>query len=554
MRLGFDRLITGLLLSGMILCGCASGAPLAAVEIKPTLVEPGKLPMQPGPTSVPTAAPIGSSLKVWLSPDLPEQIKKDAGNIQGAIVVDEAAQADLKVEITPLTLGKRGSKAERPVGGYWVYALVTPFSGRMMEASLSELQEAWRTGTVGKELWMSPETRAVLSAWWGEAGSGALHIEGSDKLLEAAWQAGAAWGIVPFEELQPRWRVLRVDRQSPFDPEFRVDDYPLAVPVRLTGLSTTSPEFVLTNYDRSKVTVLAISGVTAIARRTAALINQKGVLYPASTIGGWLSEADLTHISNEVSFNQACPPEKAAVGEALFCSSPDYIRLLDAVGTDIVELTGNHNLDRGAEAYSYTLDLYHQRGWITYGGGSDLAEAVEPKLVENHGNRLAFVGCNMAGPEIAWAGKDKPGAATCDFDALEAQVTSLRGSGYLPVVTLQAFETEDYSPAPMQRPTEFVRLAEAGAVVVSGSQAHVPQGFQFAGDGLIHFGLGNLFFDQTDSLLTRRAFIDRHIFYDGRYLGVELFPITLEEYGRPEPMRPDERELFLETIFHASGW
>ena len=121
-------------------------------------------------------------------------------------------------------------------------------------------------------------------------------------------------------------------------------------------------------------------------------------------------------------------------------------------------------------------------------------------------------------------------------------------AGYLPVVTLQAFETEDYSPAPMQQPTEFFRLAEAGALVVSGSQAHVPQGFKFGGDGLIHFGLGNLFFDQTDSSLSRSAFVDRHIFYQGRYLGVELLPIALEEYGRPEPMAGAERDEFLDTI------
>ena len=89
-------------------------------------------------------------------------------------------------------------------------------------------------------------------------------------------------------------------------------------------------------------------------------------------------------------------------------------------------------------------------------------------------------------------------------------------------------------------------------MVVSGSQAHVPQGFQFIGDHYIHFGLGNLFFDQTDTPLTRQATIDRHIFYEGRYLGVELLPIQIVEYGRPVPMSDDEAQRFLETLFHAS--
>jgi poly-gamma-glutamate capsule biosynthesis protein CapA/YwtB (metallophosphatase superfamily) len=91
-------------------------------------------------------------------------------------------------------------------------------------------------------------------------------------------------------------------------------------------------------------------------------------------------------------------------------------------------------------------------------------------------------------------------------------------------------------------------------VIVSGSQAHVPQGFKFAGNGLIHFGLGNLFFDQNESSVFRRAFVDRHIFYQGHYLGIDLFPIRLEEFGKPVPMRREEREKFLEAILSASNW
>ena len=35
---------------------------------------------------------------------------------------------------------------------------------------------------------------------------------------------------------------------------------------------------------------------------------------------------------------------------------------------------------------------------------------------------------------------------------------------------------------------------------------------------------------------TRQAFIDRHVFYDGKYLGVELLTTLLEESARPRPM------------------
>ncbi len=52
-----------------------------------------------------------------------------------------------------------------------------------------------------------------------------------------------------------------------------------------------------------------------------------------------------------------------------FCSNPAYIALLEDVGVDIVELSGNHLLDYGPADLLYTLDMYDQRGWKYFAGG-----------------------------------------------------------------------------------------------------------------------------------------------------------------------------------------
>jgi predicted nucleic acid-binding protein len=54
------------------------------------------------------------------------------------------------------------------------------------------------------------------------------------------------------------------------------------------------------------LTVLAMTGVTALVRATASRMEAKGITYPARDIGDWLRQADVTHISNEVSFADAC--------------------------------------------------------------------------------------------------------------------------------------------------------------------------------------------------------------------------------------------------------
>jgi poly-gamma-glutamate synthesis protein (capsule biosynthesis protein) len=99
---------------------------------------------------------------------------------------------------------------------------------------------------------------------------------------------------------------------------------------------------------------------------------------------------------------------------------------------------------------------------------------------------------------------------------------------------------------------DFELLADAGAIVVTGSQAHTPKLMAFYNDTFLHFGLGNLFFDQMDMLETRQEFIDRLIFYDGKLVSVELLTAMLEEYARPRPMVESERETFLTRIFSAA--
>ena len=97
------------------------------------------------------------------------------------------------------------------------------------------------------------------------------------------------------------------------------------------------------------------------------------------------------------------------------------------------------------------------------------------------------------------------------------------------------------------------RLADLGADVVIGSQAHRPQTFEFyrAADGheaFIHYGLGNLFFDQT-SWGKVRFFMDQLFIYDGRLLTVDLFTGLIEDRGRPRPMTAEESEEFLQFMF-----
>jgi poly-gamma-glutamate synthesis protein (capsule biosynthesis protein) len=495
---------------------------------------------------------------LWISPALPDPLRASLEAL--------AANSDTWVQIVTdrnLAAVRAGPSPEVPLAT-WIYAVVAPFPTVEDSISSSDLQAAWRgSGTI----YASAAASAALEGAWGPAGAGAVIAVPPESLLSEVWERRPAMAIVPFEALEPRWKVIAVDGLSPVRNDFEAEGYSLAIPFGLSGDPTAVSwvQYLLdtseggrlawpaTNRDPARLTVVLMTGVTALARATAAMMESNGIDYPGQLIADWLRGADITHVSHEVSFATNCPEPDPFSRNLRMCGQPSHAALFDSVGVDVIELTGNHLLDWGPTAFLQTLDIYSSHGWLTFGGGSDLETAIQPALIEDHGNRFAFIGCNQPGPDWDWATDSHPGAAPCSDRRILASVTELRSQGYLPIFTYQWAERYLSLPLPAQM-DDFRAAVGAGAVIVSGSQAHTPQTFEFYDGALIHYGLGNLFFDQMWSTATRQELLDRHVFYDGRYISTEILTAMLENYAQPRPMTAEERSSLLESIFAASGW
>jgi poly-gamma-glutamate synthesis protein (capsule biosynthesis protein) len=449
----------------------------------------------------------------------------------------------------------------------WIYALVAPFSTVTDGVTFDELHLAWTEGMApapfsGIPLLMSESTLAAFTTLWDAPAAGSVRIVSEDQLLDVAWSMPNSWAIIPFESLEPRWKALTVDDQSPIRKDFDLSKYSLVVGFTLeTPNNIDSSSFIPhpSNYDPSKLTTVILTGVTALVRATALTMEYKGVTYPGEKIRNLLREADIAHVSNEIPFFTGCKFPKPNQGALVFCSDPKYIDLLTDIGTDVVELTGNHFADYGPKAMLETLEIYKSSGIPYFGGGADLQDSLEPVLFESNGNRIAFIGCNRPDVERFPTARDfRPGAAPCDFEYLTHQIGELKLQGYVIIATFQWNESYSSDPSPQQR-DEFRMMADAGASIVSGSQAHFAQAMELYNGSFIHYGLGNLFFDQMGDQDwmppgIRREFFDRYVIYDGRLLNVELITALLEDYSRPRLMTERERTEFLQEYFYYSGW
>ena len=530
-----------------------SCAPQAVVSVTATPVA--------SPTATAEPAPV-----LWVSPEVPLSLQNEIQSSQVLQVAENESAANLELALSA------SDTAEGSLGQIeWVYALAAPFPTVTDNVSFEALKAAW-LGTPPEDdsfekLQVSSETETVFDSLWGTASTDTVAVVDASALETNDFQSLKTWAIVPFDALTPRWKVIQLDGLSPLDKPLDVQSYPLKADfvfqsarqdaVMQQAVTALLAQVPVTNRDESKMTVLMMTGTTALVRAIAYKMEIKSLDYPIEKIKDWFKNADLIHVSNEVSFNEDCPfPDYAQVG-LRFCSAPKYLQTLQDLGVNVVELTGNHENDYGSQYLDSTIDTYKALGWYTFGGGKTEDEAKAPVKIEVNGNKIAFIGCNPEGPSTDWATDSSAGSAQCDMDYYNKTISELKAEGYVVVATFQQFEVYTYLYGD-QIASDFRNAAAAGADIVSGSQSHYAMGFQFEDNSLIHYGPGNFLFDMMtyegvgDDI--RREFIDKHVIYDGKYISTQLYTAYLVDWAQPTPMTADQRADFLSKVFSGSIW
>ena len=546
--------ISLILIISFLLSGCTTVNSLAVPSATPS------------PTVVETSTTIKTP-KLWLDATLPVSLQTAVKAESGFTLADTKDAADLMLQVEPLS-----STIENSIGQVqWVYALEAPFPTVIDNLSAQDLKNFW-TGAASPnfpmdKLLVSNETRAIFDFLWGASSQTNVVTVSEGQLATNDFKELKTWAIVPFDQIAPRWKVIKIDNLSPLDKPMDTNDYTLKADFVLSSNSADQglqeagkvilSSIPATNRDEAKMTVLMMTGTTALVRAIAYKMEIKGLDYPIEKIKDWFKGADLVHVSNEVSFNPDCPfPDYNQKG-LQFCSSPRYIQTLKDLGVNVVELTGNHENDYGSEYLDSTIDTYNQLGWYTFGGGKTPADAQAPVKIEVNGNKIAFIGCNPEGPVTDWATDKQDGSAKCDMNYYDQQITDLKSQGYVVIATFQQYEVYTYLYGD-QIADDFRNAAKAGADIVSGSQAHYAMGFQFEGNSLIHYGLGNFLFDMMTYAVVgddiRREFIDKHIIYDGKYINTELYTAWLVDWSQPNPMTDQQRSSFLTDVFNGSIW
>lgn len=299
------------------------------------------------------------------------------------------------------------------------------------------------------------------------------------------------------------------------------------------------------------VTTYVHTGVTALTRSTGLYLDRNPIEKYIQYIKPYFETPELVHISNEVSMDDTC----SYAGMRLsFLTKTKHFDVLKALRANIIELTGNHNLDRGIPPYLKALNWYKKENMRYFGGGANAEEANSPLILTlKDSTRIAWIGFNERCPLGECADKG-PGANRYSDAKAQSIIDSLRKFGVNTIIACVQFsEVDGYTPHTAQKAISK-RLIEYGADILIGSQAHVVQEIGLHKGKMVFYGTGNFLFDQTYKPEVRRAYFLQCAFYKGRLIQTKPVYTFMRSTKEPDIASSKEREIIREAILKEENF
>ena len=182
-------------------------------------------------------------------------------------------------------------------------------------------------------------------------------------------------------------------------------------------------------------------------------------------------------------------------------------------GIGAVSMAGNHMMDCGTVGLAETMAALDRNGIARAGAGMTLAEARRPAMIAAGARHVALLSYNCVGPELSWAGEDRPGCAyvhvlasdggpsrpqadlvaidPASLAAMQDDIAAARCVADLVIVALHKGITHRPAElAPYERPLAEAAVM-AGADVVAGHHAHIARGIEVVAGKPVFHGLGN---------------------------------------------------------------
>jgi poly-gamma-glutamate capsule biosynthesis protein CapA/YwtB (metallophosphatase superfamily) len=224
---------------------------------------------------------------------------------------------------------------------------------------------------------------------------------------------------------------------------------------------------------------VALAGDTMLGRVVGERLGRPGTRLLAAEVQALVERADLFLANLECCISDRGERVREPGKPFFFRGPPAAADWLAEIGVRCVTLANNHALDFGPEALMDTLDHLRAVGVAAAGAGCDEARARAPAVLDANGTRVRIVAVSDHPASYA-ATPDRPGIAFADL--ARAGVPSWLLAACAPGADADVTIVQTHwGPNMRMSPVPYVRraaaaLETAGATLIAGHSAHVPQG------------------------------------------------------------------------------
>ena len=270
--------------------------------------------------------------------------------------------------------------------------------------------------------------------------------------------------------------------------------------IRLAVVLALGAAVAAGRQDTSQVRVLVFGDVN-LGRTVGQRILHGELDYPFARLKPMMARADMVLVNLESAISDQHGETEDPQSNLVFCAPPAAAAVLREAGVTAVSSANNHAFDYGRTGVRETLAFLAGQRLVAFGTSGDSTGAFAPVLVERGSIRFALVAVTeFLNRADGWQGY----VDAFDSARTVAEIRSARAGADV-VIAMYHGGTE-YVQRPARRALAQMRaLVDAGADVVVGHHAHVPQGMEAYHGRLILHSLGNLVFYQPQREWTQRG-------------------------------------------------
>jgi poly-gamma-glutamate capsule biosynthesis protein CapA/YwtB (metallophosphatase superfamily) len=389
------------------------------------------------------------------------------------------------------------------------------------------------------------ERTLVLAVPWSSEWEG-VTLDDAQRIVD---EGSPFVAVFEWPELPPTLRPLLINGLHPTN-----QTYPLRLHWSLhhrPGLEEVALHIAptLAEHMENEVVKLTAVGDVMLARGLGEAIQSGEQALPFAAVQHLLTDADLILGNLESALGSGGRAEDKGY---TFLAPVEAAGSLALAGFDVLSLANNHAMDYGPDTLIQAIALLNANGISSVGAGADANHAYAPLLLAVDDLTLAFLAFVDVPIEVqgfdtrTWqAGTDRVGVAWADPEQMRSAIKVARDKADLVVVLLHSGYEYIQAPSPPQQAAAHLAI-EAGADLVIGHHAHVLQGVEFYGKGIIAYGLGNFIFEDggADETGLMNIWLDT-----GGVRSLEFVPLILGGDGRPMPADLDKAELIRSQVY-----